>query len=189
MSIVIAVLEENTKISLFADRRIVYETTNEENNFPKSGEIIKVYKLTDTISCGMTGDARWGIQVTQKLLNNNDQLPSELIQIVKEFNIQPAIHSTFILVGQYDDGDLFLYGFKTEGGEEFIKNQSCCMIATSPIEFTQACVDFYYDTREMGHQVEYSCKETIMFAASKNPKYISEEFDFMQILSTGNSNK
>lgn len=180
MSIVIAALEKNVGINILGDRRMVLE--DKSSFYNKVVEVQKIFELSDTISCGMTGDAEWGIQLANELFKNHEKLPSELIQIIKTFNNSLKEHSTFILAGKYDDGDLFLFGYKTEGGDVFGKNESMCLIATSPLELNDACLEVYFDCRDSGCDVKQSCIETIKFAASQNPKNISEEFDHLQIL-------
>ena len=141
MSIVIATLEENNCVSIFADRRIVVE--NKEKTYMNIGEIQKIDKLSDTILCGITGDAQWGISLAQELKKHQNRPASELIQIIENFDISFNDHSTFILGGKYDDGKLFYYGFTTEnkkGGTNFATN---ALIATSPIEYLNNCGDFF----------------------------------------------
>jgi len=77
------------------------------------GKIEKTFKLSETISCGMTGDAEWGISLKNEL-QNLDSTASGLIQIIENFKSSFKKHSTFILAGKYDDGKLFYYGFQTE---------------------------------------------------------------------------
>lgn len=173
MSIVIATIEDNESINLFADRRIVVE--NENESICKLGEIQKIFKISDSISCGMTGDAEWGINLAKEIVNI-DKPASDLIQIIRNFDKRPKQHSTFSLVGKYDDGDLFVFGFKTLGEEVFLKNETNIMIQCD-IDFSDFIVNLY----NQGHNPEYYCKETIKYASQKNPKYISEEYDHIQI--------
>lgn len=178
MSIVIATLVQNKEINIFADRRMIEEEMF--GSHYKIHETQKIYKFSDTILFGMTGDAEWGIQLANTL--SIHELPSQLIQSIKRFNITPKDDSTFILGGKYDDGDLFLFGYMTKGGELFRKNESECIIASSNLELSNACADLYLHYKEMGYSEEQNCIETIKFAASQEPKYISEEFNHFQIL-------
>lgn len=174
MSIVIATLEENKCLNLFADRRMV--TENNLGTYSETTEIKKIFELTETISCGMTGDAEWGVKLAKELIKHQDKLASELILIIKNFEKSYKKHSTFSLVGKYDDGDLFVYGFKTLGEELFLKNETNIMI-----QCDIDCSNFIGELYSMGHEPEYYCKETIKFASQQNPKYISEEYDHIQI--------
>jgi|GEM_PF-5462352 len=71
MSIVIATLEENNCVNLFADRRIVKE--NKEMTYIEKGEVTKIFELTDSTSCGMTGDGEWGISLANELIKYQDK--------------------------------------------------------------------------------------------------------------------
>lgn len=176
MSIVIAALKEGESINLFADRRLVVK--NDNGSYHEIGEIKKIYELSDTISCGITGDAKWGIDLAQELIKQHDKPASILIQLIKNNKKQFKTHSTFSLVGKYDDGDLFVFGFKTSGGELFFKNETNIMIQGDE---TDSCSDFLLDLYNKGYEPEYYCKETINFASQINPEYISNEVDHIQI--------
>lgn len=180
MSIVIATLEQNKVINIFGDQRMVEEDISGSNY--KIHEIQKVFKLSDTILFGMTGDAEWGHLLANEISKDQDKLPSQLIQTIKKFNITPKEHSTFILGGKYDDGDLFLFGYRTIGDELFYKNESECIIASPTLELSNACADLYLHYKEIGYSEEQCCTEAINFAASKEPKYISDKFNHFQIL-------
>ncbi|MDM1299787.1 hypothetical protein HXZ94_14920 [Empedobacter falsenii] len=179
MSIVIVTLEENNCVNLFADRRLVKE--NIKSNSFTEDEIQKIFELTDTISCGMTGDAAWGVALANQLINYQDKPASELIQIIENFDVKFNDHSTFILAGKYDDGKLFYYGFKTEnrtGVINFLTNE---LMATSPIEYLNNCVNFYLDLKDDGFTDIQCAIDTISFASKQNPKYISKNYDHIQI--------
>ena len=141
MSIIIATLEENNCVNLFADRRMVRE--NKEMIVIETGEIQKIFELSDSISCGMTGDADWGISLANELLKYHDKLASELIQIIEDFDRSFNDHSTFILGGKYDNGKLFYYGFKTINKKGKINFTTSALIATSPTEYLNRCKNFY----------------------------------------------
>lgn len=179
MSIVIATLEENNCVNIFADRRIVVE--NKEGTYLNIGEIQKIYKLSDTILCGITGDAQWGISLAQELIKYQNRPASELIQIIENFDISFNDHSTFTLGGKYDDGKLFYYGFTTKNRKGGINFASNALIATSPIEYLNSYGDFFLDLKDEGNDNKEAAIQTIKFASLQNPKYISEQYDYIQI--------
>lgn len=179
MSIVIATLEENKSVNIFADRRLV--TENKGNTYMETAEIQKIYELSDTISCGMTGDAQWGISLAQELIKHHDKPASELIHIIENFDLSFIDHSTFILGGKYDDGKLFYYGFKTENKTGFINFFTNCLMATSPIDYLNNCVEFFLDLKDEGNDNIEAAIKTIKFASLQNPKYISKQYDHIQI--------
>jgi len=179
MSIVIATLKENKCLNLFADRRMV--TENNLGTYSETTEIKKIFELTDSISCGMTGDAKWGINLAQELFKYQDKTASEFIQIIEHFDKPLNDHSTFILGGKYDDGKLFYYGFTTKNKKGGINFATNALIATSPIEYLNNCSEFFLDLKDEGNDNIEAAIQTIKFASLQNPKYISEQYDHIQI--------
>lgn len=179
MSIIIATLEENNCVNILADRRIVLE--NKEKTYLNIGEIQKIYELSDSISCGITGDAHWGISLAKELIKYQNKPASELIQIIENFDINFNDHSTFILGGKYDNGKLFYYGFTTENKKGGINFATNALIATSPIEYLNNCKEFFLDLKDKGNDNKEAAIQTIKFSSLQNSKYISEQYDHIQI--------
>lgn len=179
MSIVIITLENNNCVNIFADRRIVVE--NKEGTYLNIGEIQKIYELSDTISCGITGDAQWGISLAEELIKYQNKPASVLIQIIENFDISFNDHSTFTLCGKYDDGKLFYYGFTTKNKKGEINFATNALIATSPIEYLNSYGDFFLGLKDEGNDNKEAAIKTIKFASLQNPKYISEQYDHIQI--------
>lgn len=178
MSIVIATLE-NDCVNIFADRRLVFE--NVEGTLIETAQIQKIYELSDEMLCGMTGDASWGVALATKLFDYRDKSATELIQIIETFGGSFKEHSTFILGGTYDDGELFFYGFTTENKKGIINFNTDALIATSPIEYLNNCKKYFLDLMDNGFTYKQSAIQTIKFASQQKPKYISEEFDNFRI--------
>ncbi len=180
MSIVIASLEKNVGVRIFADRKLV--VSNKAGTIHNTNEIAKVYSISDTISCGITGDAQWGIELAQELLNNASAPPSVLIKIIKKFPKPRNEHSTFTLIGLYDNNLPFIFGYKTLGKSHLLKNRSGTSIATSPSEYNTNCLEYYSDREDLGYSVHQCCIETIKFASQQNPDFISKTHDSIEIL-------
>lgn len=65
-----------------------------------------------------------------------------------------------------------------KGGINFNTN---ALMATSPIEHLHNCADFYFDLKDEGYTNVECAINTIKFASQQNSKYISEEYDHIQI--------
>lgn len=178
MSIVIARLEKNVGVKIFADRKLVVSDT--AGIIYATNEIQKVYSLSDRIACGITGDAQWGILLAQRLLDNANLAPSGLIKMIKKFP-KPTEGSTFTLTGLYDDHLPFIFGYMTMAKSRLLKNRSGTSIATSPIEYNQSCLEHYSSLQDLEHPADQCCIDTIKFASQQNPTYISETYDAIEI--------
>jgi hypothetical protein len=180
MSIVIASIERNIGVRIFADRKLV--VSDAAGKIYATNEIAKVYSISDTIACGITGDAQWGIELAQGLLNNAKRLPSELIKVIKKFPKPKLEGSTFTLIGIYDNRLPFIFGYMTIGKSQLLKNKAGSSIATSPHEYNNSCCDFFSSQKELGYSLDKCCVETIRFASKQNPDLISESYDSIEIL-------
>lgn len=179
MSIVISSLEKNIDVNIFADRKMV--VTDLFDNIVHEVTVIKIFQISDDLACGVTGDYHWGIALKNELLKNRHKLPSQLIELIQSFDKEFKVNSTFSLIGIYDDGRLFLYGFNTENGTGEISFENAVLIAVAPIEYNDTCLLLYKYLKGGGHTNEHSSIEIIKFASRLDPKHISEDFDRIQI--------
>jgi hypothetical protein len=182
MSIVIASLEANSGVRIFADRKIVHSDSS--GRIYATDEIKKVYLISDsdTIACGFTGDAQWGITLAAKLINSGISRGSELIKLIKRHPKPEHEESTFTLIGLYDNGLPFIFGYKTLGKPSFILNETAYCFATSPEEYLKNCSDYFSSQKKLGNDLAKCSINTIKFASQQNPDFISETHDSIEIL-------
>lgn len=184
MSIVIASFDPTGDSVFYADRKWVKIFPNGETH--SEGEIEKVFWVTETIACGFTGIAPWGIGLATELVNSVDSSAFDLIEIIKAYPYPDGITgSTFILMGIYDDDKPFIFARETDGECTFERNRTVDAIATSPDEYNKNCQDFFINDLELNGDLDQACINTIKFASIQNPKYISETYNVIRIPYSG----
>lgn len=180
MSIVIAFLEANHRVGIFADRKRVY--SYRDGTIHSSDEVFKVYSISDTIACGITGDFKWGIALKDELLNYATDSASELIKRIKNSPKPINVESTFTLIGMYDNKLPFIFGYKTLGESLFKLNETECSIATSPEQYLENCSNYFISQMDLGHDLVKCSIDTIKFASQQDPIHISDTYNSIEIL-------
>ena len=180
MSIVVAFLEANCRVGIFADKKVVW--SDSKGNIHRTDEIFKVYSISDTIAYGITGDPVWGIALAQELLNSATNRASELIELIKKHPKPKEEGSTFTLIGIYDNKLPFIFAYKTCGSSSISLNETAYSFATSPEQYLENCKEYFFNQKELGYDLEKCCVDTIKFASQQNPAFISETYDSFEIL-------
>jgi len=180
MSIVIAILEPEKGITLYADRKWVL--SGPKGKIYAEGEVEKLHHITPTIACGYTGSKDWCEALTAVLSQSAKHRASELIELIKTYPYNGKVEgSTYILAGIYDNDRPFLFGYKSSGEFTLVQDQEADVFATSPTEYLHNCQEFFYQDLDLHNDLDLASIHTIEFAATQNPTYIGSNYNSIKI--------
>ena len=177
MSIVVAMMFPNGGVVMYADKRSV---TRFGDRTVVSNDFIKIHRISETVVCGITGWAEWGLLLIKRLKAANLNYPSDIIEYVKSFSassLNANLSSTVTLGGIYDNGKPFLWTYRGNGIITFEQEGVRYSIATDPEILGEACERYFKMQLQNTGNIHQALQNVIKYAAAKNPENISQEYD------------
>ncbi len=166
MSIIITVLNFTSgEMLMVGDTRATTKNKITDEVISVNDNYKKIFKITDSVFFGSTGDAREGKILYDKLIQSELKKPSEIIQYAQNItDLAIKDNSTFIISGCYDDGKLFFWHRESNRTPEFIKDDSDLryFIHTHKLILN----DFFEDQIKRSLNILNSIIKTIDFAAT-----------------------
>jgi hypothetical protein len=175
MSIIIALVIPLQGFLIYGDKRAQHTSRETVDNY------VKVHRIGNKVACGITGHAEWGMLVISKLRNSIEIRPSQMIEIIKNVQVNSYVPSTITLGGIYDDGKPFLFTYRSSDKKyTFFQNDLHYSIASPDDKVADRCTSFFKTNIVMKKNIHMVFGETIRLGSELSDT-ISKTFDHIFI--------